>query len=230
MRGNAKAQGTPRIPHTTPGWEEPGRRRALFYGVAALLLAFLAAGLTYLYLEQIREQAMPGRESVVVASDLRPGAVIEPGMVMQVAVPEAVLPADAITDPAQALGRALAQPVAERQILRLADFVGERGSSLSARLPEGHWAVVIPQGWFVAPLPQLQEGDRLDLLAYQSGRPIEDAGVIVQGVEVIGLGMNEGQARELTLAVTMEQAIAILYGRANQFSLLPLLRPEGAQP
>jgi len=28
----------------------------------------------------------------------------------------------------------------------------------------------------------------------------------------------------------MEQAIAILYGRANQFSLLPLLRPEGAQP
>ena len=112
-------------------------------------------------------------------------------------------------------------------MLLTSDFSGERGSGLSARLPDGRWAIVIPAGWFVSPVPQVITGDHFDLLAYLTGQPVEEAGVIVSSVEILSFGGTGDYPDQLTLAVSIEEAVSILYAHVNGFSLMILLRPEG---
>ena len=88
--------------------------------------------------------------------------------------------------------------------------------------------MVLPSGWLVSPVPDIILGDRIDLVAYLSGQPVVEAGVIVGAVEVLEFKGSSANPERLTLAVTLEEAIAILYARANGFNLLTLLRPEGA--
>jgi len=46
-------------------------------------------------------------------------------------------------------------------------------------------------------------------------------------VEIMGFDGTSDHPDQLTLAVSIEEAVAILYARANGFSLLFLLQPEG---
>jgi hypothetical protein len=86
--------------------------------------------------------------------------------------------------------------------------------------------MVLPAGWLVTPLPELDRGDRLDLLAYAVSQPAETAGVVVEAVEILA-APSGGGGNQVTLAVTLQEAIAVVYARANGFQLLPLLRPRG---
>jgi hypothetical protein len=78
------------------------------------------------------------------------------------------------------------------------------------------------------PLPEVNPGDRLDLLAYQPGAPIAEAAIVVTEVEVIDPPVDAAIADGLVLAVTIDQAAAVVYARGNGFLLLPLLRPQGS--
>jgi hypothetical protein len=87
--------------------------------------------------------------------------------------------------------------------------------------------MTLPASWLVSPMPELVVGDRIEIMAYQAGSPLEDAAVIVSGIEILqvsGVGENPDS---LTLAVTLEEATAMLYARSNGFALMPLLRPQG---
>jgi Flp pilus assembly protein CpaB len=118
-------------------------------------------------------------------------------------------------------------PISAGEVLLPNKLSGGPGGGLSARLPDGRWAMVLPAGWLISPVPELGTGDRIELLAYQAGQPIEEAAVIVSAVEVLAAGGRAESLESLTLAVTLEEATTILYARANGFALLPLLRPEG---
>ncbi len=214
-------------PETTPSWAAGFRRRIPFYIILAALLAALAGILTFLFLNRLQANALPTERALVAQRDLRPGTEIATEMVETRPVPEGLLPEGHLTDAAQAIGRMLIAPVKANEVLLLSDFSGERGSGLSARLPDGRWAIVIPAGWFASPVPQVITGDHMDLLAYLAGQPVEEVGVIVSSVEILGFSGTSDQPDQLTLAVSIEEAVAILYARANGFSLLILLRPEG---
>jgi hypothetical protein len=86
--------------------------------------------------------------------------------------------------------------------------------------------MVFPAGWLVSPVPPLIRGDRLDLMAYQAGQPVEEVGIIVSNVEVLEFVGTSSSPERLTLAVDLDQATAVLYARTNGFSLLALLKPE----
>jgi hypothetical protein len=87
--------------------------------------------------------------------------------------------------------------------------------------------MVLPSGWLATPLPALAAGDRLDLLAYQPGAPLAEAGVIVSAVEVLEMPSDPSDVGGLALAVTLDQVSAVVYARGNGFLILPLLRPQG---
>ena len=220
------AKPTP-TPETTPSWAAGFRRRIPFYIILAVLLAALAGILTFFFLNRLQASALPTARALVAQRDLRPGTEIAAEMVETRPVPEGLLPEGHLTDAAQAIGRMLIAPVKANEVLLTSDFFGERGSGLSARLPDGRWAIVIPAGWFASPVPQVITGDHLDLLAYLAGQPVEEAGVIVSTVEIMGFDGTSDHPDQLTLAVSIEEAVAILYARANGFSLLFLLQPEG---
>lgn len=212
-------------PETSPSWGEGSRKRAPMYLLAALLLAALAAVLTFLYLDNLRSQAVATGQALVARQEIRPGSVVSDSAVELRDVPQAILPANALTSPDQAVGRTAAYPIAAGEVVLQRDLVAEGGGGLSGRLPDGRWAMVVPAGWLVSPVPPLVDGDRLDLIAYQSGAPVDDAGVIVSQVEI--LEAPDENRSGLLLAVTMDEAISILYARSNGFQLLALLRPWG---
>jgi Flp pilus assembly protein CpaB len=213
-------------PETTPNWAAGFRRRVPFYLLAAILLAVVAGALTFVYLDRLRAQSVPSIQVLVARQDIKPGTLVNVDMVEVRAVPEAVLPAGYLTDVSEAIGRLTVVPITAKEVLLPDKFAGGPGTGLSARLPDGRWAMVVPAGWMASPVPELSPGDRLDLLAYQAGQPVEEAGVIVSAVQVLEFAGTAEEAESLTLAVTLEEAITILYSRSNGFTLLPLLRPE----
>lgn len=214
------------LPETTPNWNEGQARRTPIYLLGALLLALLAGFLTYRYLQELRAQSVATGQALVAVREIRPGSVIAADSVEPRDVPEAVLPAGAITELEPAVGRTAAYPLAAGEVILQRDVVTEGGGGLSARLPDGRWAMILPAGWLVSPLPPATSGDRLDLVAYQTGQAVEEAGVIVSAVELLDEPTDEAGGR-LLLAVTMDEAVSILYSRSNGFQLLALLRPRG---
>ena len=213
-------------PETTPSWAAGARRRLPFYLVMAVVLAGLAGLLTFLYLDRLRLSAVPTRLAVVARQEIRPGAVLDESMLEARAVPEAILPVNALTSPAEAAGRVAIVPLGANEVLLTSKLSGGE-SGLASRLPDGRWAMILPSGWLATPLPSLGTGDRLDLLAYQSSAPLADAAVIVSAVEVLDVLGGPEVTSGLTLAVTLDQATAVLYARSNGFAILPLLRPQG---
>lgn len=214
------------IPETTPTWTAGARRRAPFYLAAALLLALLAGVLTFLYLDNLRASALATGVALVASHPIRAGTRLQGDMLATRRVPVAILPDGYLTDPDQAVGRTAIYPVAANQVLVRGDLEGEE-SGLSAQLPDGRWAMMLPQAWLMSPLPESTVGDRIDLLAYQAGQPAASVELTVSGVELLSASGPEGVA-PLLVAVTLEEARAILYARANAFSLLALLRSRGS--
>lgn len=213
------------IPETTPNWTAQARRRAPFYLAAAIILSLIAGLLAFWYLDQVRAEAVPTGGALVALADIRPGDLIRDEIIELRQVPLAVMPNDVLHDRQQALGRSALFPIAAQEIVLSRDLAGET-SGLSSRLPEGRWAMLLPQGWFLAPLPEALPGDRLDLLAYQAGQPADQARVLAEGVELLD-SVDPDTSLQLLIAVSMEQARALQYARANGFSLLALLRSRG---
>ncbi len=209
-------------PETTPNWASGTQRRIPFYLLAALLLAALAGVATFLYLERLRAEALPSATAFVAITDIPIGTLLTEGMLEAQPVPKTILPAGSLAAASEAVGRRAIVPIAAGEVLLQGKLSGGRQATLSDRLRDGRWAMVLPGAWLASPLPDLIVGDRIDLLAYQPGQPASEAGLIVQGVEVL-----QTESEHLTLAVTLEEASAIVYGRANGFVLLPLLRPAG---
>lgn len=214
-------------PETTPSWAAGVRRRLPFYLLAAFLLALLAAVVTFIYLEQLRASMVPTAAALVARQAIRSGETIAEAMVEVRAVPEAVVPAERLTSPEQAVGRAALVPLAAGEVILPQRLSGAGEAGLSQRLPDGRWAMVLPGSWLASPIPEIGVGDRVDLLAYPPGQPVDQAAVIVSAIEVLGITGAPSEAEALTLAVELEEAAAITYARANGFLLLPLLRPAG---
>jgi Flp pilus assembly protein CpaB len=217
----------PPAPATTPNWSAGFRRRIPFYILIAIFFSLLAGVLVFSYLQNLRAQMLPSIPVVVASRELIPGTHLTDEQIGLLDVPEGIVPENALHDVNQALGREVAIPLAARQVILSTDLVGASGTGLSAKLPDGRWALVLPISWLASPAPASSPGDHFDLLAYQQGRPSDEAGVIVSDVAMLEGDGELAQFNQLTLIVTLDQAKAILYARANGFSLLLLLRPKG---
>jgi Flp pilus assembly protein CpaB len=210
---------------TTPSWAAGVRRRIPFYLTLALLAAALAGILTFVYLDRLRAAAVPTRLAIVARQEIRPGTLLDETMVESRPVPEAVLPSNALSSVADAAGRVAIVPLVANEVLLTSKWLAANSGCL--RLPDGRWAMVLPRvdG---NPASGGHPGDRLDLLAYQPGAPIAEAVIVVTEVEVIDPPVDAAIADGLVLAVTIDQAAAVVYARGNGFLLLPLLRPQGS--
>lgn len=222
MRAATEPRPAP-APETTPNWASGTQRRIPFYLLAAFLLAVLAGVATFLYLERLRAEALPSATAVVAATDIPVGTLLTGEMLQVRSVPKAILPVGSLTKASEAMGRRAIVPISAGEVLLQAKLSGGRQATLSGRLPDGRWAMVLPGAWLASPMPELLVGDRIDILAYQPGQPVSEAALIVQGVDVL-----QTESEHLTLAVNLDEASAIVYGRANGFVLLPLLRPAGS--
>lgn len=211
-------------PQTATHWSDDSRRRAWLYVAIALLLALLAGLLTFRFLDGIQQRSLPSSNALVARHAIAAGDPIEASDVETRPVPLSVRPESALTSSADAVGRTARFALMANEIVLRSDVAADGPPGLSSRLPDGRWAMVLPAGWLASPLADYQEGDRLDLLAYQRGQAPEEAGIIVESVEVLVLPSAAGGG--VTLAVNLEQAVSILYARSNGFEVVGLLRPH----
>jgi len=105
-------------------------------------------------------------------------------------------------------------------------LAGDQGGALAQRCPSGKWCVSIPVAWFIAAPPDLAEGDRVEIASALPGGSLDETGFIATRVQVVALP-GGGETLAYVFAVDDQEALSLLYARANEFQLLVLLRPAG---
>lgn len=188
--------------------------------VLMIVAVLVAAGATFVlrgHLRRLEAQAAsagPGQPLLVAAENLDRGTVLEPAMLTSRPVPIRYRPPGAITQPAEAVGRALATEV----------LAGEPVTDVRLSPPGGPVASLVPPGLrgvaVIAPMPRgtLAPGDRVDVLAtYGSGQPHTET--VATAVEVLlvlpGTDLDEfGAGSTVILLVDPETAERLAYARA----------------
>lgn len=93
-----------------------------------------------------------------------------------------------------------------------------RVQGLADRLGPATWALAVPVSWLAAPIPELREGEVLDLLGTRAGERATAAEVAT------GLRVITADEDALVLELSAEAAASIAEARARGLALIPLLR------
>lgn len=183
------------------------------------------------------------RVQVVAASvDVDAGVVLTEDNVRLVDVPASLVPESAMRKLEDVYQRPMKSPISAGEWI-LATRVGERGErGAVANIPEGWAAVTIPVDATTTHSGMLQPGNQIDLLLtyrdHEVNSDIQRTLVVLEFVEVFAVDARiygteaegkEGQARNITLLVTPDQARAVTLA-ANSGKLSTIMRkPSGSR-
>lgn len=214
-------------PTTTPDWQAAVRRRTQFYLLVAILLAVLFGVLVFQFFSR-QQQMAPGEltPAVFAAQEIMSGTTLTAEILEVRDVSVRAVPGSHFSYKEQAIGKVTLYPLVEGEVLLPEKLAGDRGGAVAQRCPPGKWCVSIPVAWFIAAPPDLAVGDRLEIASVLPGNSLEEAGFIAATVRVVALPGDE-EFPAYVLAVDGQEAISLLYARANEFQLLVLLRPAG---
>jgi pilus assembly protein CpaB len=147
------------------------RRRTIAI-IGALVLALIAAGLVVWYVSSLKQEKAPVvvTKPVVVAVANIPARttgeeMVANGLVKQQDVPETSISAGAVTDLATLKGMVLSVPIVSGQQLLQTQLAEPATQALSFRLKQGMRAITIGIDPHNAVGGQIQEGDRVDVIA-----------------------------------------------------------------
>ncbi|MDK2881351.1 MAG: pilus assembly protein CpaB [Clostridia bacterium] len=201
----------------------------------AVVLAAMATGACYLYLQQAVEGVAADEEyaSVVVARTAIPARTpIKREMVEQVELPASAVHPHSLRKLDDAVGKVAQEPlVAGEQVLsdRLV-AQGDAKSGLPYRIPPGKRAVTVPVDEVVAVGWHLRPGDHVDVLGTVEvpGKEGRVTVVALQNVEVLAVGKEieperegkQSEVKTVTLAVTLAEArLLVLAGEEGVIRL-----------
>jgi len=216
-------------PTTTPDWQAAVRRRTRFYVLMSVLLATLFGFLVFQFFSH-QQQIAPGElaSAVFADRDIEIGILITSEMLDIRDVSVRAVPASHFSFKEQAVGKVTLYPLVEGEVLLPEKLAGDRGGVIAQRCPAGKWCVSIPVAWFIASPPDMSEGDRVEIASALPGSSLAEAGFIATSVQVVALPGDE-EFPAYVFALDDQEALSLLYARANQFQLLVLLRPAGRE-
>ena len=214
-------------PTTTPDWQAAVRRRTRFYVFIAVLLAVLFGFLVFQFFSR-QQRIAPGEltSGVFAAQGIEAGTILTDEMLDVRDVSVRAVPESHLSFKESAVGKLTRYPLVKGEVILAEKLAGGGGSEIAQRCPAGKWCVSIPVAWFIAAPPDLSEGDQLEIASVLPGNSLNEAGFIATQVQVIALpGIEESPA--YVFALDDQEALSLLYARANEFQLLVLLRPAG---
>ncbi len=214
-------------PTTTPDWQAAVRRRTRFYVLMAVLLAILFGFLVFQFFSG-QQQIAPGEltSAVFASQDINSGTILTADMLDVQQVSIRAVPGSHYSFKEQAVGHLTLYPLIKGEVVLPEKLAGDQGGAVAQRCPAGKWCVSIPVAWFIAAPPDLSEGDRVEIASALPGGSLTEAGFIATRVQVVDLpGAVDSPA--YVFAVDDQEALSLLYARANEFHLLVLLRPAG---
>lgn len=197
--------------------------------IVALLVGVVVALAVY-ESGQLRIREEEGVSVVVAARDLPARSVLAGDDLRRVTVPRRTLPAGAVAEVAEAVGQVLRDPLYTGEFVD-ARHLALRATELSASVlipANKDYAFNLPMSLFLAPPPRLQMHDRIDIVGYPRGQPLEKGGVIVADLEIIDLSPeakeNASGTTYLTVGANADDIVRILAAR-DQYILGLALRP-----
>jgi Flp pilus assembly protein CpaB len=195
--------------------------------LAAVLLAVLFGVLVFQFFSR-QQKVAPGEltSAVFAAQEIKIGTTLTAEMLDVRDVSVGAVPGSHFSFKEQVVGQVTLYPVVEGEVILKEKLAGDRGGAVAQRCPPGKWCVRVPVAWFIAAPPDLAEGDRVEIASVLPGRGLEEAGFIATKVLVVALPGDE-EFPAYVLAVDDQEALSLLYARANEFQLLVLLRPAG---
>ncbi|HHV34342.1 MAG TPA: Flp pilus assembly protein CpaB [Syntrophomonadaceae bacterium] len=194
--------------------------------IAAVILALLATGMCYFYLQGTVEKASQIKKAQVVQArvEIPKDTQIEREMVELVKVPVDSIHSRALRSLDDVIDKiALDTIIAGEQVLK--DRIvkkGETKAGLPYRIPAGKRAVTVAVDEVAAVGWHLQPGDHVDILGIVSaGKQEKSAVVVLQDVPVLAVGKDLQVTREqgkeakvevktVTLSVTLQEARPLL--------------------
>ena len=208
--------------------------RGLVFLVAAIVLAILTGVALYGVAQQANAKtagsvaAVETTVKVVVASaDLPVRTVITSGLVVTRDYPANLVPAGAVTNPADAVGRTTIAPISSGQAIvqaQLASATGNKGAALT--IEKGKVLFAFPTSDPLTLAGLLNVGDRVDILASVTQGTGENARVsqtTLQNLEVLDLITptkdQPTRATSLVFAVDHQVALVLKYLRDAQASI-----------
>jgi pilus assembly protein CpaB len=190
-----------------------------------LVLALTAGGVlalgTYNYVQKSPVQAasLPTKQVVVAAADMDIGAEVRREDLRVIEWPAGSLPANAISDPAEIVGRGLVMPVIENEPVLPSKLASkEAGAGLPPVIPEGMRAVSVRVNEVIGVAGYVVPGTRVDVVATVSPTQSQQdmtSKVILTDVSVLAAGTKIERDTEkdkpiavnvVTLLVTPEES------------------------
>src|SRR6188472_387621 len=163
-----------------------------------LVLALTAGGVlalgTYNYVQRSPVQAasLPTKQVVVAAADMDIGAEVRREDIRVIEWPANSLPANAISNPEEVIGRGLVMPVIQNEpILPMKLASKEAGAGLPPVIPPGQRAVSVRVNEVIGVAGYVLPGTRVDVVATANpSSRSEDitTKVVLQNVEVLAAG------------------------------------------
>lgn len=216
-------------------------RRNKLYLLAALLLALIAGGSAYYYLNQAQAQYLPDNmvDTIRAVQDIEPGAQITSAMVEKTKLPGNISNPKALRQTESVVGQ-----VATQKIYTGEEVISDRllGSGQKARLayriPSGRRAISLAVDEVSGVSGEIKAGDWVDITCFIETGDTSSSRMgsllLLQNIEVLQApefslkGANESGkiARTVVLAVTPYQAQAITLAD-NQGKIRLLLRQTG---
>lgn len=193
----------------------------------AVIMALLAAGASYLYLQDLIEQADQTEKAEVVCAikDIPADTIIGREMLEQVKVPVSSIHPQALSSLDDVVGKIARDQiiVGEQVISERVVAPGETQEGLVYNIPQGKRAFTVAVDEVSAVGWHIQPGDQIDVLANveEQGKNITYSVVLLQNIPVLALGKEikvtreEGQdvqkeVKTITLAVTLKEAQALM--------------------
>ena len=216
-----------RSPTTTPNWQAAVRRRTRFYTLIAVLLAALFGFLVFQFFTH-QNTRYPGDTiaALYANTNIPAGTILTEDMLLVKNMPRQALPDNLLSFKEQAVGQLTLYPMIEGEVILPTKLASSSGGILAQRCPAQKWCVSIPAAWFLAPPPDLAEGDQVEIASAFPGKNPAETGFIATQVLIVGLPEDAGNPAYV-LAVDGEEALNLLYARVNEFQLLVFLRPAG---
>ncbi|MDP9442368.1 MAG: Flp pilus assembly protein CpaB [Actinomycetota bacterium] len=222
-----------------------GSRRTLFV-VVAVVLAALAAGMTFLYVRGIEARAFNEAELVEVFVVTKgvpkgfPGEQAIGDYVVASRIPRKFRPATALTDPTSINGKVAVTELSVNTVLVEGQFVDPRQAQVtfSQRIPAGQVAITVSVDQVRGVAGLLVPGDKVNILVADGGTQR----VLFQNVNVIAIGTTAApQAGEtaavanpgsglITFAVPPEAASRIAFATQQGGGIYLTLVPLDNQP
>lgn len=207
--------------------------RALIFLVAAIVLAILTGVALYGVAQQANAKGTPVAAAaqtvsvVVASSDLPVRTVLTADLVGVRDYPVSLVPAGALTNKADAIGRSTIAPIAGGQAIvqaQLASVAGGRGAALT--IEKGKVLFAFPTSDPLTLGGLLNVGDHIDILASVTQGTGENARVsqtTLQNLEVIDMltptKEQPTRATALVFAVDHQVALVLKYLRDTQASI-----------